>query len=117
MVRTAESCPSSDFRGKYRLRISGTTTDMSTGKGTGARSIDGSLDADGNTGLKFTPDRGSVAVDEGSYQMEGACVATIKLTREGQTMNFRAIVANEGKELVGIETDPGTTVSLKATRE
>ena len=38
MVRTAESCPSSDFRGRYRVRITGTTMDMETGKATGESS-------------------------------------------------------------------------------
>ncbi len=67
MVRTAESCPSSDFRGRYRVRITGTTMDMETGKATGELSINGALDADGNTGMKFAPDRDSPSIDEASY--------------------------------------------------
>ncbi len=49
--------------------------------------------------------------------MEGECLARLRLTKSGQTMNFRAVVANEGKELLGIETDPGTTVTLRVTKE
>jgi hypothetical protein len=116
MVRTSDGCPSSDFLGRYQLRITGTTIDMSTGKAMGARSIDGTLEADGNSGLKFTPYRGSPGLDDASFQVEGECVVTIKLVRGEETMNFRAMVGNLGKEVVGIETDPGTTVTLKAMR-
>jgi hypothetical protein len=117
MVRAAESCPSSDFRGRYRVRINGTTMDMETGETTGELSISGALEADGNTGIRFAPDRGSPSIDEASYEMEGDCLVRLKLTKSDQTMNFRAVVANEGKELLGIQTDPGTTVTLRVNRE
>jgi hypothetical protein len=117
MVRTAESCPSSDFRGRYRIRITGTRTDMETGKASGVVNMNGAVEADGNTGLRFAPDRDSPSIDEASYEMEGACLLRVTLTKTGQTMNFRAIVANEGKEVMGIETDAGATVLLRATRE
>jgi hypothetical protein len=115
MVRSAESCPSSDFRGRYRIAIAGTTTNMDTGTLSGTRNINGAIEADGNTGLRFTPDRDSAPADAATYQMEGDCVLRLQLTLAGQPMNFRAILVNEGKELLGIETDAGSTVTLRIT--
>jgi hypothetical protein len=99
------------------MRITGTLTDMDTGKTSGASNINGALEADGNTGLKFTPDKDSPAIDEASYEMEGECLVHLKLTRSARTMNFRAVIANEGKEVLGIETDAGTTVMLRVTKQ
>jgi hypothetical protein len=31
-------------------------------------------------------------------------------------MNFRVIIVNDGKELLGIETDAGSTVTLRVTQ-
>ena len=117
MVRSAESCPSSDFRGHYRLAIAGTTMSMETGLVTGAMKINGAIEADGNTGLRYTPDRDSSPIESASFQMEGECLVHVEFTRAGQTMNFRAVVGNAGKELMGIQTDAGATVTLRLTAQ
>jgi hypothetical protein len=116
MVRSAESCPSSDFRGRYRIAIAGYLTNMDTGHTSGKVDINGAIDADGNTGLRFTPDRDSSPIESANYQMEGGCLLHLQLAREGQTMNFRVIIVNDGKELLGIETDAGSTVTLRVTQ-
>ena len=117
MVRAAESCLSSDFRGHYRLAITGSTISMETGRTSGGVSIDGALDADGNTGLRFTPDSDASPIEAATYKMEGGCLVHLQFTRAGQPMNFRAMLVNDGKELIGVETDAGATVTLRITAQ
>jgi hypothetical protein len=88
---------------------------MDTGLFSGKLNINGAIESDGNSGLRFTPDRDSSPIDSAAYQMEGGCLLHLELTRDGQTLNFRAIIVNDGKELLGIETDAGTTVTLRIT--
>jgi hypothetical protein len=117
LVRSAESCQSSDFRGRYRIAIAGSTIAMDTGQLTSRVDINGSLDADGNTGLRFTPDRESPAIDSATFEIEGGCFVRLQFTAAGTAMHFRGILTNGGKEVVGIETDAGATVTLRATAE
>ena len=117
MVRSAESCLSSDLRGRYRLAIAGSTISMETGRLTGRVNINGALDADGNTGLRFTPDRDSPPIDEAAFQIEEGCFVRLQFTRAGETLNFRGVLTNSGKELIGIETDAGATVTLRLTAQ
>jgi hypothetical protein len=56
-------------------------------------------------------------VDTGSFEVEGQCFMRLQFMRDGQTMNFRAIIADGGKEVFGIQTDPGATVTLRATAQ
>ena len=117
MVRTSESCVSSDFRGHYRIAISGSTVSMDTGRTSGKVNINGALDADGNTGLRFTPDHDSAPIEAATYKMEGGCFVQLQFTRPEGNMNFRAVMVNDGKELFGIQSDAGATVTLRITSQ
>jgi hypothetical protein len=117
MVRSAESCVSSDFRGRYRIAIAGSTMSLDTGKPAGRVNINGALEADGNTGLRFTPDRDSAPIEAATYEMEGECLVHLRFTHPAGNMNFRAVLVSDGKELLGIETDAGAAVTLRITAQ
>ena len=117
MVRTSDSCPSSDFRGRYRIAIAGSLVSMDTGLPAGRVNINGVLDADGNTGLRFTPDRDSTALTSASFQVEGDCLARLQFNRPEGALHFRAVITDGGAELLGIQTDAGSTVTLRIRRE
>jgi hypothetical protein len=117
MVRSAESCMSSDFRGRYRIAFNGFIVDMDTGFPSGRISINGVIESDGNTGLRFTSDRGSSQLKEASYRLEGDCVLQIQFPLDSQTLNFRAIIVNDGKELLGIQSDLTAVVTLRIRAE
>ena len=78
---------------------------METGKPAGGVNVNGALEADGNTGLRFTPDRDAAPIEAATYQMEGGCLVHLQFTHAAGNMNFRAVLVSEGKELLGIETD------------
>ena len=49
--------------------------------------------------------------------MEGGCLVHLQFTHAAGNMNFRAVLVSEGKELLGIETDAGATVTLHITAQ
>jgi hypothetical protein len=117
MVRSAESCLSSDFRGRYRVTFNGFIVDMDTGFPTGRISMNGLLESDGNTGLRFTSDRGSSRIKDATYKLEGDCVVQLQFPIEGQTLNFRAVIVNDGKEVLGIQSDITAVVTIRIRAE
>uniref|UniRef100_Q025Y9 Lipoprotein n=1 Tax=Solibacter usitatus (strain Ellin6076) TaxID=234267 RepID=Q025Y9_SOLUE len=117
MIRSSESCLSSDFRGRYRIAFNGFIVDLDTGYPTGRISMSGILEADGNTGLRFTSDRASSQIKEASYQLEGDCVVHMQFPLDGQTLNFRAVIVNDGKEILGIQSDLTAVVTIRIKAE
>ena len=117
MVRSAESCLSSDFRGRYRIAFNGFIVDLDTGVPTGKIAMNGVIESDGNTGLRFTSDRGAWRNADASYQLDGDCVLHLQFPLDDQTLNFRAVVVNDGKEVLGIQSDLTAVVTIRIGAE
>ncbi len=55
-----------------------------------------------------------VDVDKNTIQLEDGCFAHIVVVIPPvSTMNLRGILVNDGKEILAIQTDPGTSLTAK----
>ncbi|MBV9507474.1 MAG: hypothetical protein JO323_20970 [Acidobacteriia bacterium] len=118
MVRSAGDCTAANFKGRYSLNASGNSIDVDSGRTSGPVSVTGIVEADGAGTLLFSPDPVSDAVEAGTFELEDGCWVhlSMELPAGGDEMamqNFRAVLVNEGKELIGIQIDPGTAVTLR----
>jgi hypothetical protein len=118
LLRTMDGCSVSSLAGTFKVTASGRTVDVNTGVDSGRVSHRGVLIADGARNLSFDsgPDEPALAV--GSYEVQDDCF--VKLVMElpaGEhktaAMNFRAILVDNGREVLGIQTDPGTVVAVR----
>jgi hypothetical protein len=121
MLRTADGCTSASFRGSYRLTVSGNTFNVDTGLLSGTIGVRGLLTADGAGNVAFSPTTQFPTAPAGTYEFEDGCVVHLALElaagdNETALMNFRAVLDNGGREVIGIQTDPGTTVSIRLVR-
>jgi hypothetical protein len=120
LIKSADECKAGDFQGRYRYAISGDTVQLGTGIAGGKVTGSGTLEADGSSSVKATPDPNSWAVTGGTFQIEDGCFVHLELegpaadSRSTQ-VNFRGVLVNGGKGLLGIQTDPGTAVSIRLT--
>lgn len=120
MTRTPDNCNSRSLNGRYSLSISGNRIDVGTARNTGSVSLKGFLDADGAGGLAFSPDAGP-AVSAGTYEFEDGCVLHLILSLpvagdQPTEMNFRGFVNDNATAVFGMQTDPGSEVSLRLSR-
>ncbi len=81
-------------------------------------SFSSSVVADGGGGVSLEePDKPARVA--GTYEVEDDCFVklTLELPLDGTAavMHFRAILAAGGREALGIQSDPGKTVSLRLT--
>jgi hypothetical protein len=118
LVRTMHECSKRSLAGKFNLAASGSTVDVGTAVESLRVSLDGLLIADGTGGLSFAAGPNEPAPLAGTYDVQGDCFVDIALElAAGEThkvaMHFRAILVETGREVIGIQTDPGTTVSLR----
>jgi hypothetical protein len=75
-------------------------------------SLDGVLAADASGNLTRL-DRGA-SMAAGTASVDSDCIVSITLTPSGGTaMKLRGILVSGGKEILAIETDPGTAVNAR----
>ena len=118
MLRTSSGCDAGEFQGRYKLTLSGHTVNVDSGQVSGDVSLSGFLDSDDAGGVSFSRDAASPAAPAGTYEPDDDCFVhlTVQLPaggNEAPEMNFRAILADGGKEMIGIQSDPGAVVSLR----
>jgi len=118
LVRTMNGCSVSSLAGTYKAKASGRTVDVNTAVDSGPVSVQGVLIADGASNLSFNSGPSTPVVAAGSYEVVDDCFVTLVVelpTHEHKTatMHFRAIVVDNGREVLGIQTDPGTVVALR----
>jgi len=116
--RTMDTCSVSSLAGTFKLTVSGRTVDVNTAADSGRVSLQGVLIADGARNLSFAsgPDEPALAV--GSYEVLDDCFVNLVLELPGDehqaaARHFRAILVDNGREVLGIQTDPGTVVALR----
>ena len=118
LLRTINGCSVSSLAGTFKSKASGRTVDVNTAVDSGLVSIRGVLIADGARNLSFNSGPDTPALAAGSYEVQDDCFVTLVLelpAGEGKTatMHFRAILVDNGREVLGIQTDPGTIVAIR----
>ncbi len=116
LVKAAEKCQDSDFQKRYRYSVSGKRIDVDAGEVTGSVSASGVLEASGGQ-LTLTPATDSAMPGSGTVQVGDDCFVQLHLSSPAEMldMNFRGILVDQGRQLLGMATDPGTSVSLRLT--
>ena len=118
LLRTMERCSVTSLEGTFKVTASGRTVDVNTGVDSGRVLSRGVLIADGVRKLSFDSGPDEPALAGGTYEVADDCFVTLGLelpVGENKTasMHFRAILVNDGREVLGIQTDPGTVVALR----
>jgi hypothetical protein len=116
--RTPEACSVSSLAGDFSLSLSGSTVDVDNAVEIGRRSLSGLLMADGAGGLSFATGPDGPTLSSGTYDVQDDCFVAIELElpAEGDVtamMHFRAILVENSHEVLGIQTDPGTSVAFR----
>lgn len=108
LVKSPESCAAGDFRKRYEFSISGSGLPVPQ---------KGAVEAGGDGTLRWTAAGGAAAPAPGAVHMEDDCFVQLEMSlpETGQTVNFRGVLVDEGKRVLGIGTDPGpAAVELRA---
>jgi hypothetical protein len=124
MIRTAKSCTTGDFQGRFALSFSGDRIDVDTNRVIGSISQGGLVEADGQGGLSYAPNPSAPLQNAGTYEMEDDCIVQFGLdlpADDGHTdhWHFRSVlVGGDGigpAAVYGIESDPGTVATVRLT--
>jgi hypothetical protein len=106
MIKTPDSCASSDLKRQYSFTVSGSTTPMNPGEV--ARTVTGKGVID--------------TTRDGGFQVDSDCAVHFTLTlpaADGQSESplipMRGFLVNGGKEILAFEPDPGAMVSARLT--
>ena len=114
MARTSKVCGNTAFLPRYRFSVSGSFTPMIEGQQPRAISLSGTANQSGAGKLAF--DLGDQHYAEGTFDVDGDCVVTIAMTlQSGDTLNLRGFLVDSGREILGMETDAGATVTAHFT--
>lgn len=119
LIKTADACHDADFQPRYRLTVSGSRIDVNSGQVSGSVSATGTLERSG-TQLTLRPASGNSASSSGNVDVGDDCFVQLHLAvpiagADPVEMNFRGMLVDDGRELLGMAVDPGTAVSLRLT--
>ena len=122
LLRTTSGCSVSSLAGTFKVKASGRTVDTNTGLDSGRVLVRGVVIADGARNLSFDSGPDEPVLAAGNYEVAEDCFVTLVLelpVGENKTvsMHFRAILVNDGREVLGIQTDPGAVVALRLTSQ
>jgi len=118
LLRTIDGCSDANLAGVLKLVVTGRTVDVDTGTDSGKISFQDLLIADGAGNLSFDEGADEPSPTAGTYNVGDDCFVELVLklradAKEMAPLHFRAIVVENGSEVQGIETDPGTVVALR----
>jgi hypothetical protein len=118
MLQTTGNCTDANFHGRYSLRVSGDAIDVDTNRITGHISQSGLIEADGQGNLSYASGPSLPPSPAGTYEIEDDCTAQLSVelpSGDGSTSNsnFRAVVVDDGRQLIGIASDPGPVATLR----
>jgi hypothetical protein len=112
LQKVAEKCVAASFAPLYSFGIAGSTTPMNPGDVARRVSSEGSIEPDAAGNLKITTP--NAAPTTGTITVDSDCFVQITMTLpSGDTVNLRGVLVNSGKQILAMETDPGTTVTAK----
>ena len=145
MLRSMKACTESGLTRTFDFIASGSTFNLMNPAE--ARSIDfqGVLTADGAHKVSFVSDDGEPAIEAGTYELAEDCFVTVVVNfpaghqpppiisnspsggvvipgmlANGQStpgLHFRAIVVDDGRQVLGMQIDPATTVAIRLFSE
>jgi hypothetical protein len=118
LLRTMDDCSVSSLAATSQLTASGRRVDVTSAVDSGPVSLQGVLIADGAGTLSLNAGAGQPVVAAGSYEVQGDCFVALVLEmpageNETAAMRFRAILVDDGHEVLDIQTDPGTVVAVR----
>lgn len=103
MVKTPDSCNSSDLKPRYSFNVSGSTIPMLPGQTGSSVSGKGVIDT----------------IREGGFQVDDDCGVHFTLTLPSSPSSppipMRGFLVNGGKEILAFQTDPGAMVWARLT--
>jgi hypothetical protein len=112
LQKVAPQCSIAALAPLYSFGISGSTTPMNPGDEARRVSASGQVAPDAAGNLKITTP--NAAPTTGTVTIDSDCFATIAMTMpSGDSINLRGILVNGGKQILAMQTDPGTTVTAK----
>ena len=120
MVKAANDCSLEGLQKAYAYSISGSTTAMLPGDTAHKVSSSGVIEIGDGGNIKLKAD-GRQAATDGTVQVDSDCITQVQLSLPvgdsdtTSAANFRGVLADGGKEILAIQTDPGTTVTAKFT--
>jgi hypothetical protein len=114
MVRSADGCSVTSFRGQYNFTMSASATPLASEEAKGSGSAKALMQADGNGSL--TVFHGNTKTS-GTYTVDSDCFLQADFgfaDANGSTLiKLRGILVNGGKEMLAIETDPGQVAAVR----
>lgn len=109
MQRVAPKCSAAALAPAYSFTLSGNATPMNPGEVPRRITADGVAEPDAAGTLKLTIANTTSA---GSISIDSDCVANVTLNLPaGLTVALRGVLVENGKRILAVETDPGTTVT------
>jgi hypothetical protein len=113
LQKVAPKCSAADLAPLYSFGIAGGTTPMNPGDVARRISAAGSVEPDAAGNLKITVPGTDMPLS-GTITVDSDCFAQISMALpSGDTVNLRGIVVNGGKQILGMQTDAGATVTAK----
>jgi len=112
LQKVAPKCEAKSLAPLYTFGISGSSTPMNPGDAARNISAEGTMEPDAAGNLKITiPNSAATA---GTITVDSDCFAQIAMTLpSGDPVALRGVLVNGGKQILAMETDPGTTVTAK----
>jgi hypothetical protein len=112
LAKVAPVCSNAALQGRYSFSISGNAIPMEPGQTAHRISLDGAVTADSAGNLALVTRGDSTPV--GHASVDSDCMVEMDLTPpQGAAMKFRGVLVSGGKEILAIETDPGTAVNAR----
>jgi hypothetical protein len=112
LAKVAPVCSSAGLQSRYDFSISGNAIPMNPGETAHRISLDGVLTADPAGNLAFL--NGDAATPAGHASVDSDCIVELDLTPpQGAPMKFRGVLVSDGKEILAIDTDPGTAANAR----
>jgi hypothetical protein len=145
MLRSMTGCAESGLTRTFRFAASGSTVNLVSPAETRSVDLHGVLTADGAHNISFVSGGADPAVTAGTYEVAEDCFVTLVvdlpagqqppptipgspsggvvipgLPANGQPspgLHFRAIVVEDGRQVLGMQIDPATTVAIRLVSE
>lgn len=120
MARTSDACTTAELQKKYAFTLSGSSIPMLAGQVSSTVAARGLIEEDNSGNFKLTQDDSPVKADV-TVTVESDCIVHLGFSlpgEEGETsmpMTLRGILVNDGKEILAIQTDPGSMVWARFT--
>ena len=143
MLRSMKACSEPGLVRTFDFTASGSTVDLLNPAEGRTVDLQGAVRTDGAHNLAYVSDTGEMPAPAGTYDLSEDCFVTLVVTlpsgqqpppaipgspsggvvipglpANGQPtpgLHFRAIVVDDGRQLLGMQIDPATTVALRLT--